>query len=227
MQNRKISLIITVLFFALLVLAYTPHSALSQPGCCPHSMYNPYLNTSHNSTLTTVPSPVPILSTTSLGGVMAFTMAAASNLSAATFGGWYVYQVWQQKAGNHYDIFFAASTNGGQNYSKIINLSNSSTNSTQPHVGAFGEDVFVIWTGKVNSTSQTDIFYKKSTDAGLTFGPVINLSNSPSTDSVDSSLLVDQNTGKIVVDWIEAPLPATAHAAATPIQILTTCVTRC
>jgi len=59
-------------------------------------------------------------------------------------------------------------------FGPVSNLSNDSDHSTAPFVVKSGNKVYVVWANEVN-----DIFFKRSTDNGATFGPTKNLSNDP------------------------------------------------
>lgn len=55
------------------------------------------------------------------------------------------------------------------------NLSNNSGNSTDPQIALYQNDVYVIWSD--DSGGNGDIYFKRSTDNGTTFGSIENLSN--------------------------------------------------
>lgn len=133
--------------------------------------------------------------------------SGASNLKLATFGGWFAYMVWQQQvANNNSEIFIAVSQNGGRNYTQPIELSNHTSDpikSINPQVGAFGDDVYITWEGINAHTNKSHVYLINSTDGGSTFGKAINLSKNPQSNSIDSVLLVDKDTGKVLVGWID------------------------
>jgi hypothetical protein len=143
--------------------------------------------------------------------ITSFSATGASNLKIATFGGWYVYQVWQQQGtGNTSDIFVSVSQDGGRTYSDPINLSNNTgipLFSINPEVGAFADDVYIIWEGIDEEISRSNIYFINSTNGGSTFGEPINISRNPQSNAVESTLLVDQDTGKVLVGYIEGTGP--------------------
>ena len=72
------------------------------------------------------------------------------------------------------DVLFRASTDGGATFGDRINLSNSSdTDSRRVEIAGEGDNVIVSW-WETNQTSDTPVA-RISTDAGETFGPIINL----------------------------------------------------
>src|SRR5215207_6521516 len=68
------------------------------------------------------------------------------------------------------------------NFDNVTNLTNNSHDSVYGQVDASSEnDVYVVWQDSVSSSTGSyrnyDIFFKKSSDAGTSFGKEINLSN--------------------------------------------------
>jgi hypothetical protein len=58
---------------------------------------------------------------------------------------------------------------------KIVDISNNSGSSFFPKIAGSGSNVYVAWAD--NSTGKYEIYFKKSSDSGNTFGDTINLSN--------------------------------------------------
>ena len=89
-----------------------------------------------------------------------------------------VYAVWSQGDfdSNLTDIFFKKSTDGGASFGDTINLSNSfNTHSTLPSLTLLNENVYTAWTeGPFNDG---EVYYRRSTDGGASFGETVNLSN--------------------------------------------------
>ena len=114
-----------------------------------------------------------------------------------------------------FDIFFTKSADGGNSFGKIINLSsknneNTNNNTTHssfnPQLAVSGNNVYVVWQEDDAITGNQDIFFKKSTDNGNSFGPVNNLiGNSNNGRSTDPTVTVSAgNTTSIVyVVWQE------------------------
>ena len=66
-------------------------------------------------------------------------------------------------------------------------------------VATFENDVYVAWW--TNKTGNEEVMYRVSSDAGKTFTDMINLSNTPNSDSTDVEISADE--GKVVVTWWE------------------------
>src|SRR5581483_9657083 len=81
------------------------------------------------------------------------------------------------------DVYFATS-NDTQTISKGINLSsNTGVSTDNSRLAVSGSNVYVIWQSFNTTSKHTDIFFKRSTDAGAAFRSLINLSNNTSTAS--------------------------------------------
>jgi hypothetical protein len=91
----------------------------------------------------------------------------------------YRYLAWS--AGEEEDrfILFARSTDGGNTFSSPISLSGNILSSVfNPEVSSSGKNVYVVWQGQSKNGNQ-DIFLRKSTDYGSSFGDAENISNDP------------------------------------------------
>lgn len=73
------------------------------------------------------------------------------------------------------EIFYKLSINGGTSFGNMVNLSNNAGSSGFPDVAASGNNVCVMWSD--SDFGNIEIFYRRSTDGGMTFGPIDNLSN--------------------------------------------------
>jgi len=107
--------------------------------------------------------------------------------------------------GGKTDIFMKKSTDGGKTFAKAINISNNTGISDQPDIAVSGNNVIFVWrdfTG-TSSTSQGDIFTRRSTDGGKTFSSIVNLSankgesDNPRVSASGNTVLVvwEDNTG--------------------------------
>jgi hypothetical protein len=98
---------------------------------------------------------------------------------AASQDGNNVYVVWWTNRSGNWEVMFRASNDGGQTFGDKINLSNSpDTESQTAEILAVGNNnVYVTWwelNENVHPHTNESVL-RVSTDAGQTFGPVINL----------------------------------------------------
>jgi hypothetical protein len=98
---------------------------------------------------------------------------------AASEDGNNVYVVWWTNRSGNWEVMFRASNDGGATFGDRINLSNSpDTQSQTAEILAVGNNmVFVTWwelNENVHPHTNESVL-RVSTDAGQTFGPVINL----------------------------------------------------
>src|ERR671928_768671 len=76
------------------------------------------------------------------------------------------------------DIYFKRSTNGGASFGDTINLSNNLGDSYNFQVSLSGDYVYIVWQDETLGVNGTDdIYFKRSTNGGASFGDTINLSN--------------------------------------------------
>jgi hypothetical protein len=73
------------------------------------------------------------------------------------------------------DIFFRRSTDNGATWKSIVNISNNVGDSFGPQIAALGSNVYVTWSDQ--TTGNSEILFRRSTDNGATWKAVKNLSN--------------------------------------------------
>ena len=84
--------------------------------------------------------------------------------------------MWTDKTAGNNEILFKRSTDGGTTFSDTpINLSNSPGDSGRPQIAVSGSNVYVVWEDRTTK----DIYFTTSTDNGISFGNILNLSNDP------------------------------------------------
>jgi hypothetical protein len=111
-----------------------------------------------------------------------------------------VYVVWRGAKGALFegaDIYMRVSKNNGKDFGSTKNLSNNAGVSTDPVVRASGNNVYVAWIDE--TTGNQEIFFKRSTDQGSSFGSTKNLSNT-SRDSSES-VLSSAGTNTVYIVW--------------------------
>lgn len=87
-----------------------------------------------------------------------------------------VFVVWTDDSPGNADIFFAKSTDSGKSFNDPINLSKNEGVSAFPRLAVSDNNIYVTWYDY--SAGESDIFFAKSTDGGITF-ETINLSDNP------------------------------------------------
>ncbi|MGQ9594135.1 MAG: sialidase family protein [Anaerolineae bacterium] len=109
------------------------------------------------------------------------------------------------------DIFYARSTNGGATWSANVRLNSDSGVATQKEpvlvVSESGGSVYVVWTDGRNTPSTPgapndwDIFFTRSTDGGLTWGPNVRVDDGPpGTGQAQPTLALDAG-GVLYAAW--------------------------
>jgi BNR repeat-like domain len=106
------------------------------------------------------------------------------------------YVVWQDNVTGNFEILLRKSTDGGKTFSKPVNLSNNSGNSSDPAIFIYEKNVYLVWDD--DSPGNADILFTKSTDGGKTFSKPVNLSNNI-RGSFDPVLAISKND--IFVAW--------------------------
>ncbi len=105
----------------------------------------------------------------------------------------YRYVVWS--AGEEEDryILFSRSTDGGNSFSSQLSLSGKTRSAVfNPEVSSSGSNVYVVWQGQSENGNQ-DIFLRKSSDHGSSFGETENISNDPG-GSGNPDVTIDGNS---------------------------------
>jgi hypothetical protein len=89
-----------------------------------------------------------------------------------------LYMVWRQNTGTADDIFMARFGGYGTSFLGSQNVSESAApaHSIDPAVVASGNNVYVTWSDPVVGSSN-DIYFRRSVDGGVGFGPIKNISN--------------------------------------------------
>lgn len=108
-----------------------------------------------------------------------------------------VYIVWTDNSLGNFDIFFIKSTDGGNTFSKPLNLSNDPGLSYLPRIATAGKNsVYVVWTD--NSLGNYNILFSRSSNAGASFDKPIILSNLKGVSNFPSITTYDNNSVYVV-----------------------------
>jgi hypothetical protein len=108
-----------------------------------------------------------------------------------------VHIVWMDGSPGNFDVFYKRSTDGGGTFEDIINLSNTTEHSTGISIATSQKNVYVVWT-EMDSSFNSEVFYKRSTDGGGTFGEADKLSPNPA-----SGAFVSASGNNLFVVWQE------------------------
>jgi len=87
----------------------------------------------------------------------------------------FVHVFWYDKRDGNFEIYYKRSTDGGNNWSSDIRLTNNPGNSQMPSCALNGSIVHVVWNDNTGGTYQ--VYYKRSTDAGVTWSADTMLTN--------------------------------------------------
>ncbi|MGC1133504.1 MAG: sialidase family protein [Nitrososphaeraceae archaeon] len=113
-----------------------------------------------------------------------------------------IYIVWADNSHGNYDIYLTKSTDGGTSFSDPVNLSNNIGHTINPSIIASENDVYVVLSD--NSTGNYDIYLMKSTDGGITFSGLINLSNNTGLSDFPEMAVVGNGINKnVYVTWVD------------------------
>ncbi len=114
-----------------------------------------------------------------------------------------VYITWEDKQPDKWKLLFTKSENNGNKFDNVTNLSNTTGNVHLHDLSSVGKNVFVLWAANENvSSTNKDIFFRKSQDGGDSFSDTLNLSNDRD-DSLDPQMVINQNGSIIYMAWTE------------------------
>jgi hypothetical protein len=104
--------------------------------------------------------------------------------------------VWSDPRTGDMEIYYKRSTNGGLNWESDVRLTNDPAVSTNASVAVSGAVVHVVWSDERTGTPQ--IFYKRSTDDGVTWESDVQLTNNPGFSSSYPCISVSDSTVHVV-----------------------------
>ncbi len=120
-----------------------------------------------------------------------------SQSSSVSASGTAVHVVWMDWRDGNAEIYYKRSTDGGLNWGTDIRLTYNSAWSGEAVILVSGSTVHVVWSD--DRDGNIEIYYKCSTDGGLSWGTDIRLTNN-SASSRDAVILVSGSTVHVVWD---------------------------
>ena len=104
-----------------------------------------------------------------------------------------IYKIWSDNTtSSNNEILFVKSTDGGKSFTDPKNISNNTSESINPAIAVSGNTVYVAWSDNTTS-SNNEILFVKSTDAGANFTDPENISNNAGT-SENPAIAVSGNS---------------------------------
>ena len=117
-----------------------------------------------------------------------------------------VYITWEDKQSGQWQLLFRKSQDGGETFSNLRNLSYTTGNVHLHDLSISRGNVFVVWAANENvSSTNKDIFFRRSINFGNSFDETINLSNN-ADDSLDPHMITNENGTIIYIVWTECDI---------------------
>jgi hypothetical protein len=107
-----------------------------------------------------------------------------SGFPSVSVSGQVVHVVWFDRRDGNYEIYYKRSTDGGVSWQTDTRLTNNSASSELPSVSVSGQVVHVVWHDKRDGIGE--IYYKRSTDGGVSWQSDTRLTNDPAQSDFPS-----------------------------------------
>jgi hypothetical protein len=112
-----------------------------------------------------------------------------------------VHIVWTDSTPTNFDIFYRRSINGGVNFEATKNISDNTGGSFAPEIAVSGSSVHVVWEDVTTTSGIADIFYRRSTNNGVAFHPIKNLSGNAGSSVFPSIATSGSNVHVVWQDY--------------------------
>lgn len=109
-----------------------------------------------------------------------------------------VHVVWYDVRSGDDEIYYKHSSNGGTTWGSDIRLTNAPESSNAPSLAVNNSLIHVTWCDWRDGDAE--IYYKRSTDNGISWGPDIRLTNSAGNSAIPSVATSDSN---VYVVWVD------------------------
>ena len=110
-----------------------------------------------------------------------------------------VHMVWQDYRNNNYEVYYKRSQDNGATWGADTRLTNSAAWSWYPAAAVSGSSVHVVWFD--STPGNWEIYYKRSTDGGTTWGADTRLTNTPLGSTFPS---VAASGSNVHVTWMDS-----------------------
>lgn len=110
--------------------------------------------------------------------------SAISDYPSASISGINIHLVWREFRDGNPQIYFKRSTDAGVTWGADTRIVNSASNAEYPAVSSVGTVIGITWTDDRNADSE--IYFKRSTDAGLSWGSDVRLTSSTGNSEFSS-----------------------------------------
>lgn len=117
--------------------------------------------------------------------------AALSFYASAAVQGSVVYVVWVDQRDGNSEIYLKRSSDGGVSWEADTRLTNSTSASRYPSIAVSGSNIHLVWHDDRNGVFNDEIYYKRSTDGGVSWGTDTRLTNSTSASRYSSIAVSD------------------------------------
>ncbi len=125
---------------------------------------------------------------------------AHSEFSALAVSGTVVHVVWQDDRDGNYEIYYKRSTDGGLSWWTDTRLTNYSAASNAPTIAVSNDNVHVVWVDERDGNPE--IYYKRSTDGGISWGADTRLTNNSFLSTYASVAVYGSSAeGGVYVIW--------------------------
>lgn len=120
---------------------------------------------------------------------------SSENPTIASYGN-ILHVVWQDLRDGNYEIYYKISTNSGNSWSGDTRLTNNFATSTNPAVFLSVNNINVVWND--DRDGNNEIYFKRSTDGGYNWDPVVRITNNASSSTNPSISGLADN---IYISW--------------------------
>ncbi len=112
-----------------------------------------------------------------------------------------VHIAWADSSPGNWEIYAIRSTDGGAQWQRTDRLTQDAARSQHPAIAVFGSTVSVAWEDDRDG-NRTKVFYKRSTDEGLTWEPDLALTSVPYSSTYPSLAASEQNVHVVWDAWV-------------------------